>query len=133
MRKRPPQLEQTINLADMKASLLHEAADLSEPDRRRFTELLQDRIDQEIREAFFGMGTGSATKTAGTVTLSFVLPSWCGTLGIEPGATVSQINRAYRRKAMTAHPDHGGSHAAMRKLNEARTAALKFLQGVNDA
>lgn len=38
------------------------------------------------------------------------------------------IERAYREKAKRAHPDHGGSDAAMAELNEARAAGLKELR-----
>jgi DnaJ-class molecular chaperone len=47
------------------------------------------------------------------------------TLGIPPGSQAHDIERAFRRKAMTAHPDHGGSDAAMAELTSAREAALQ--------
>lgn len=46
-------------------------------------------------------------------------------LGIPPRSTKEQIEAAYRGKARTAHPDTGGSTAAMAALNAARDAALK--------
>jgi hypothetical protein len=45
-------------------------------------------------------------------------------LGLGPGARVPDIKEAYRRKAMTLHPDQGGSDAAMAELNRARDEAL---------
>ncbi len=45
-------------------------------------------------------------------------------LGVSPTATVAQINSAWREKARTMHPDAGGSHSAMAKLNGARDQAL---------
>lgn len=45
-------------------------------------------------------------------------------LGVRPGAAADEIDAAYRQKAKAAHPDNGGSVAAMQELNEAR-AALK--------
>jgi hypothetical protein len=45
-------------------------------------------------------------------------------LGVRPGATPEEIDAAYRQKAKAAHPDNGGSAAAMQELNDAR-AALK--------
>lgn len=46
-------------------------------------------------------------------------------LGIRPGSTADEISAAYRAKARAAHPDAGGSTAAMAELNQARDAALK--------
>jgi curved DNA-binding protein CbpA len=40
-------------------------------------------------------------------------------------ASVEEIERAWRIAAKTAHPDAGGSHEAMARLNAAREAALK--------
>lgn len=52
--------------------------------------------------------------------------SWREVLGLN-GTSVShfEIEAAFRAKAKTAHPDHGGSTAAMAELNEARRAALE--------
>lgn len=52
---------------------------------------------------------------------------WAGALGVSKQATPEQITTAYRDKARTAHPDVGGSSAAMAELNSARDAALKEL------
>jgi curved DNA-binding protein CbpA len=41
------------------------------------------------------------------------------TLGIERDATPEQIKEAYRRKAMEAHPDRGGSTDDMARINAA--------------
>lgn len=46
-------------------------------------------------------------------------------LGIAPRSNADAINAAYRAKALAAHPDKGGSTAAMAELNAARDAALK--------
>lgn len=45
-------------------------------------------------------------------------------LGIERTTDQSVIRRAWRHAAREAHPDAGGSDAAMRAVNEALTAAL---------
>jgi curved DNA-binding protein CbpA len=45
-------------------------------------------------------------------------------LNLKPPATRTQIKRAYRAQARVAHPDHGGSHAAMVALNAAYELAL---------
>jgi hypothetical protein len=46
-------------------------------------------------------------------------------LGVAPNATREAIEAAYRAKAKAAHPDAGGSTAAMAELNAARDAALR--------
>ncbi len=40
-------------------------------------------------------------------------------LGISPGASWEEIERAYRNKAKIHHPDRGGDEDAMKALNEA--------------
>ena len=47
------------------------------------------------------------------------------TLGLGPHATLSEIKRAYRSRALEAHPDRGGSDEAFRALHRAYEAALK--------
>lgn len=46
-------------------------------------------------------------------------------LGIAPGSSAGAIQAAFIAKAKTAHPDAGGSDAAMAELNRARADALK--------
>ncbi len=46
-------------------------------------------------------------------------------LGLQPGANAGMIQAAYVAKAKQAHPDAGGSNAAMAELNAARDRALK--------
>ena len=45
-------------------------------------------------------------------------------LNLKLPATPTQIKRAYRAQAQVAHPDHGGSHTAMVRLNAAYALAL---------
>lgn len=40
------------------------------------------------------------------------------TLGLRVGASEKEIRAAYRRLAVEHHPDRGGSHAAMSRINE---------------
>lgn len=49
---------------------------------------------------------------------------WWEVLGVAADASRDQINAAYREKARTAHPDQGGSDAAMARLNAARERGL---------
>ncbi len=43
-------------------------------------------------------------------------------LGVEKGASPEEIKKAYRKKAVKLHPDHGGSEADFKELNEAYDA-----------
>ena len=49
---------------------------------------------------------------------------WWQALGVVPTAAAAEIQAAYRAKARAAHPDTGGSHAIMSRLNAARDAGL---------
>lgn len=46
-------------------------------------------------------------------------------LGVPPGADAETIRAAHRRLAASAHPDRGGSDAAMQELNAARDLLLR--------
>lgn len=48
-------------------------------------------------------------------------------LGVDENATAAEINYAYRRMAQQCHPDMGGSHEAMARINQARDAMLAAL------
>ncbi|MEP7049484.1 MAG: J domain-containing protein [Pseudomonadota bacterium] len=52
-------------------------------------------------------------------------PSVWETLGLKPRATITEIKRAYRVRALDVHPDRGGSAEAFRKLHTAYESALK--------
>ena len=52
---------------------------------------------------------------------------WSEVLGVPRSAGADAITSAFRDKARSAHPDAGGSTAAMADLNAARDAALKEL------
>jgi hypothetical protein len=47
------------------------------------------------------------------------------TLGLEAGATVLEIKRAYRARALQTHPDRGGSAEEFRTVQSAYESALK--------
>ena len=51
--------------------------------------------------------------------------TWREILGAGQFPTANEIERLYREKAKTAHPDAGGSDAAMAELNWARKEAMK--------
>jgi len=59
------------------------------------------------------------------VAKSVAAPSVWQTLGLTPKATTTEIKRAYRQRALAAHPDRGGSDEAFRALQSAYESALK--------
>lgn len=54
------------------------------------------------------------------------MEEWRVVLGFTAAATVTRadVEAAYRERARDSHPDHGGSDAAMARLNAARDRAL---------
>jgi hypothetical protein len=73
-----------------------------------------------LEQAFAGY-TAIPQKTGGT--------DWRSEFGFKPDDRVvaEQIEARYRELARQRHPDSGGSHEAMARLNEARTAARQEL------
>jgi hypothetical protein len=55
---------------------------------------------------------------------------WWDVLECLPTADVDTINAQYRVRARSEHPDAGGSHEAISRLNAARDSALATLQEV---
>lgn len=54
-------------------------------------------------------------------------PFWWTILGVDPGATVDQVNDAYKRLIYDNHPDRGGDPERASEINAARDEALKEL------
>jgi hypothetical protein len=52
-------------------------------------------------------------------------PHWSEVLKCARDASAADIDRAWRAAAKAAHPDAGGSHEAMARVNAAREAAIK--------
>ncbi len=50
---------------------------------------------------------------------------WTEILGLPPTASAEAVGAAYRELAKAAHPDSGGSPAAMARLNAAKAQAIK--------
>ncbi len=46
-------------------------------------------------------------------------PNYYAILDVPPTASLEEIRQSYRQKAFAAHPDRGGSHRLMLRLNEA--------------
>ena len=53
------------------------------------------------------------------------------TLGIEPGATPSEIKAAYRKLAMRYHPDRTTDSGAEEKFKDITTAYTSLMQGID--
>lgn len=71
----------------------------------------------------WGVGT-AAQAFAGYQALP--LPEqWWQVLEVPARASADEINAAYRVKARSAHPDSGGSNAAMARVNAARDEGLR--------
>lgn len=52
--------------------------------------------------------------------------SWWNVLGVDPNASIDEIEKAYKQKAKEAHPDMGGSNDAFIKLTNALEQARKL-------
>jgi hypothetical protein len=52
---------------------------------------------------------------------------WRSVLGLDRTASRDEVEATYRRLAHIAHPDRGGSHDQMTRLNAARDAALSAM------
>ncbi len=70
-------------------------------------------------------GTGDMVEQAFTGFVSLPSNSPWSTLGVDPAASPGEIEGAYRAKAKDAHPDRGGSHDQMAKLNAVRNELLR--------
>lgn len=55
------------------------------------------------------------------------LSPWRHVFKIYGSTTIEVVKREYRRRARTAHPDHGGSSTEMAQLNQAMAAARREL------
>lgn len=71
-------------------------------------------------------GTGDMVQQAFTGFVALPTPDdpW-KILGLNPEATEDEIDAAFRAKAKSAHPDAGGSHDQMARLNAARDELIR--------
>lgn len=72
----------------------------------------------------YGVGTVEQAFAGYTAIGHAAAADWWLELGVSPQATCEQIQAAYLAKARQVHPDAGGSHEAMARLNAARDAAI---------
>lgn len=87
---------------------------------------IANHIDALRRIDRYGVGTMEQA-FAGYVAIPHAAGhDWWLELGVQPNATADDIEAAYRAKARSLHPDAGGSHEAMARLNAARDAAKKI-------
>lgn len=80
-------------------------------------------IEAVRRQERYGVGTIEQA-FAGYVSLPPTALDWAIVLGIQPSASRDEINAAHRKLMQTHHPDVGGRHEDMAKINEARDRAL---------
>ncbi len=58
---------------------------------------------------------------------------WCAVLGVRFPCTAESIKTAYRRLAMTSHPDAGGDAARFQEIEQAYREALAYFARADDA
>ncbi len=78
----------------------------------------------------YGKQTAGGSTRTGTINGPFLpkeLLDAFKLLGIEPTKDVEAIKKAFKAKALKVHPDCGGDHQQMVKLNKAKETALKFV------
>ncbi len=83
---------------------------------------IAQHIDALRRIERYGVGTMEQA-FAGYAQLQASPSDWWIVLEVSPDATTAQIDDAYRKLARSAHPDAGGSHDQMARLNAARDVA----------
>lgn len=85
---------------------------------------IAQHIDALRRIERYGVGTMDQA-FAGYAALPASPRDWWIVLQVTPDATSAQVDDAFRRLAKAAHPDAGGSHEQMARLNAARDEARK--------
>lgn len=70
-------------------------------------------------------GTGEMVQQAFTGFVALPSDSPWEALGLKPGAGRAEVEAAYREKAKRCHPDAGGSHEQMARLNAARDELMR--------
>lgn len=81
-------------------------------------------IDALRTQDRYGVGTLEQA-FAGYAALPPTAQDWSIVLGVPPSASRDEIVAAHRRLTATHHPDRGGRHEDMARINEARDRALE--------
>lgn len=89
-----------------------------EREQRRQRQRAQQKHSQQRKQAGQRNSASAPVKHPETVEEALKL------LKVKPPITRAAIKRAYRARAQVAHPDHGGSHEEMVRLNAAYALAL---------
>lgn len=90
---------------------------------------IAQHIDALRRIDRYGVGT-LAQAFAGYAALPPAAEEWWVVLGVSPNASLEGVEIAFRELARAAHPDAGGSHDAMARLNRARGEARRQLEAI---
>ncbi len=72
-------------------------------------------------------GTGDMVEAAFSGFQALPPPNWRGDLGLDADATLADAEREYRKRSRTAHPDAGGTHDDMARLNRSIATARERL------
>ena len=95
----------------------------SDPDSLALLETWLDKNRAGWREYLAGNAGGSSDAGPDDEQQAYEI------LGLQPGATVEEINTAHRTLMKGVHPDQGGSTFLAAKINQARDLLLKKLGG----
>ncbi|WP_437948694.1 DnaJ domain-containing protein [Sorangium sp. So ce296] len=106
--------EQDRRWREVQAEVDAELRAQAERDYQRFTDDVRRRVEEQLRRLLGDPAADAAALAA---------------LGLARGATAADVKRAYRQRALAAHPDRGGSHEDFLKLTAARDRALAVVGG----
>lgn len=84
---------------------------------------LAQHIDALRRIERYGVGTMEQAFAGYAALPPDASSDWWIVLGVRSDASQDEIDRAFRDKSKTAHPDQGGRHEDMARLSAARAAA----------
>jgi DnaJ-domain-containing protein 1 len=91
---------------------------------RAVLEAYLDRHQGEGWREEAGAGAGEEGGAASSASEAMSKEEAYGILGLEPGASESEIREAHRRLMLKVHPDHGGSNYLAAKINRAKELLL---------
>lgn len=88
---------------------------------------IAQHIDALRRIDRYGVGTMEQAFAGYAALPQNTATAWWLVFGLPESASLEAVDEAYRRMAREQHPDAGGSHEGMARLNEARSIARKAL------